>query len=173
MSNIKLLVSLLVIAFSTSIVASQERLVSNARDGRSNVRGGQIPIFKHLGLSKEQIQQIRQIDRDSRPQRREAAIRFRQAKKDLDDAIYADVLDRESVQVKLRSFLEAQAQLVKMSRMNEIAVRSVLTSDQLVRFRALRARYAKGQKKRALRQRNMNRRGRPSQRNRRPDQQRP
>src|SRR6187551_2529791 len=47
-------------------------------------------LLRQLGLSPEQIQQIRRIKMEQRPSMDEAQRRFREANRALDEAIYAD-----------------------------------------------------------------------------------
>ncbi|HMO80217.1 MAG TPA: periplasmic heavy metal sensor [Pyrinomonadaceae bacterium] len=99
-------------------------------------------ILRQLGLSDEQIRQFRAVNAEWRPVRMEAQRRFREANRDLDIAIYADVVDDALVAERLQAYQEAQAELTRVRYAEEIAVRKILTPDQLVRFREARRRFA-------------------------------
>lgn len=91
-----------------------------------------------LGLSQEQIIQIQLIRREQAPLLRDANIRQQKARIELDKVIYADTFDETAVQSSLKEFLEAQAEVTRIRLMNELAVRRVLTPEQLERFRTMR-----------------------------------
>ena len=104
-------------------------------------RDPRVMMFRQLGLSSEQIQQIRQINIDRKPVMEEAQRRYREANRALDQAIYADQVDQANVETCLKEVQLAQAEVSKIRYMNELAVRSILTPEQLVRFRDLRQRF--------------------------------
>ena len=153
MKRLNIIFALLVCVLATSFAIGQKQTFANKAD---NKKGRQIRIFRQLGLSQEQIQQIRRINQETRPRRRQAALHLRETKKDLDAAIYADVLDEKNVQTRLKTFLVAQAEVVKLNRRNEIAVRNVLTLKQISKFRKLRRTHAKNQRKRQQMRRKRN-----------------
>jgi Spy/CpxP family protein refolding chaperone len=98
-------------------------------------------FLRGLGLSNEQIQQIRQINIDRRPLMEEAQTQFREANKLLDAAIYADQVNENDVEMRLKDVQKAQAEISRIRFMTELALRRVLTPEQLVRFRELRQRF--------------------------------
>ncbi len=100
-------------------------------------------ILHQLGLSDDQIQQIRSLNIEKRPLMDEAQKRFREANRALDEAIYADQVNEADVQARLTEVQLAQAEVAKLRFMNELAVRRILTQEQLVRFRELRQRFEK------------------------------
>lgn len=108
--------------------------VSQPQDGRANA-------LRQLGLSPEQIRQIRMLNAERRPLMEAAQQRFRRANRALDEAVYADQVNESDVQSRLQEAQLAQAEVVKVRFMNELAVRRILTQDQLVRFRELRQRF--------------------------------
>lgn len=95
-------------------------------------------LLQELGLSREQIQQIRRINQERRPVMQEAARRWRQASRDLDIAIYADDSTEEQIKQLLKTAQLAQADLLKERSLTEYLIRRVLTPEQLVKFRNLR-----------------------------------
>ncbi|MFN0279695.1 MAG: Spy/CpxP family protein refolding chaperone [Pyrinomonadaceae bacterium] len=102
--------------------------------------------LKQLGLTDEQMQQIRKLK--NLTLRLEASKRLREATRLLDEAIYADYADEADIQNKLQKLHEAQAEVARLKYMNELAVRRLLTQEQLIRFRELRQRYDEMQKER-------------------------
>ena len=100
-------------------------------------------LLAELGLAPEQIQQIRRLNQERRPRIQEARRRMGEASRNLDMAIYGDVLVTEAeFQSRLKEFQAAEAEVARLRFENELAVRKVLTPEQLVRFRELRRRFA-------------------------------
>jgi len=103
-----------------------------------DVRGN---MLRQLGLTREQFQQIRRIQVERGPMMKEAQLRFREANRALDAAIYADEVNEAVVQARLKDIQIAQAEVQRLRYMNELAVRRILTPEQLVHFRELRERF--------------------------------
>ena len=99
-------------------------------------------LLAELGLSQEQVQQIRKMNQERRPLVQRAQRRLREANRDLDMAIYADNFSEADFQARLKEFQAAQAEMAQLRFEGEMSVRKVLTSDQLVKFRQLRAEFA-------------------------------
>ena len=95
-------------------------------------------LLAQLGLTREQIRQIREINQENRPQMREANQRLREANRNLDLAIYGDKADDSEVEVKLQELNAARAEVIRLRTATEFAVRKILTPDQLVKFREIR-----------------------------------
>ena len=115
----------------------QDELNPNAvvrKDGRQN-------LLMQLGLSRDQIKQLRTLNQDRRPKMEAAQTRVREATRLLDNAIYTDQLVDSDIEPKLKELQLAQADIIKLRATNEIAVRKILTLEQLVRFRELRDRF--------------------------------
>lgn len=113
------------------------------QDVRAGQQGEPKPdLMLELGLSREQIQSIRRLNADRKPVEQEARRRFQDANRELNMAIYSDTTNDENVQVRLKEFQTAQAELARIKFSNELAVRKLLTPDQLIRFRELRRRFA-------------------------------
>ena len=128
-------------AFGQSVVVPgekpQDELNPNAvvrKDGRQN-------LLMQLGLSRDQIKQLRTLNQDRRPKMEAAQIRVREATRSLDDAIYTDQLVDSDIETKLKELQLAQADIIRLRATNEIAVRKILTPEQLLRFRELRDRF--------------------------------
>lgn len=99
-------------------------------------------LLENLGLRQDQIRQIRMMNRDRKPAMDAAQQRLREANRALDVSIYGDSLDESAVQVRLKEFQAAQAEVAKIRFRSELELRKILTPEQLGRFRTLRARVA-------------------------------
>jgi len=108
-------------------------------DGQRPPDRGQ--LFRELGLSKEQFQQIRRMNQARKPIMDTAHHRLNDANRLLDEAIYADTLNEEEVQIRLKEAQAAQADMVRLRFTNELEIRKILTPEQLVKFRELRAKF--------------------------------
>lgn len=102
-------------------------------------------LLRDLGLTRDQMQQIRRINAERKPLMEEAQRRLREANKQLDDAIYADTIAEAEFQERLKTVQQAQAEVSRIRFANEFAIRRVLTSEQLVKFRDLRQRFETAQ----------------------------
>lgn len=98
-------------------------------------------MMRQLGLSRQQMQTLRRINAERRPLIEAAQDRFRFAMKQLDEAIYADTVNETDVQDRLKELQLAQAEVFRLRFMNELAIRKMLTPEQLVRFRQMRQRF--------------------------------
>ncbi|MDQ2747622.1 MAG: Spy/CpxP family protein refolding chaperone, partial [Acidobacteriota bacterium] len=96
-------------------------------------------LLQQLNLTQDQIRQIRQINRQDRPQLRAANLRLREANSNLDAAVYGDNADETDVQEKIKAVHAAHAEVVKLRTRIEFSVRKVLLPEQLARFREIRA----------------------------------
>lgn len=103
-------------------------------DARANV-------LRQIGLTPDQVLQIRRLNMERRPLMQDAQLRLRQANRGLDEAIYADVPDEVIVRQRLEEAQSAQAELIRLRSMNELAIRRILNPDQLAKFRELRQRF--------------------------------
>jgi hypothetical protein len=99
-------------------------------------------VLAQLGLSPEQVQQFRRANADHRPVMQAAQQRLREANRDLDMAIYSDTVSEEVFQTRLRAFQEAQSDVTRLRFQNELAIRRILTPDQVTRFREIRRRFS-------------------------------
>lgn len=99
-------------------------------------------LLQELGLSTEQVQAVRRINQQRKPVEQAARQRFQEAQRALNMAIYGDSVNDSDVQTKLAEFQAAQSDLARIKFTNELAVRKLLTPDQLIKFRELRRRFA-------------------------------
>lgn len=98
-------------------------------------------LLRELGLTDVQIRQLRTINEQNRPRLKTAQEKMRNAKRALDEAIYADAVDNANIELKLREFSAAESEINRIRATTELAVRNVLTPEQLTRFRELRANF--------------------------------
>ena len=138
MLKIKLLFALLFLTLGFSAVAAQN--IDNVKNQQFD-EPERPQLLRELGLRPEQIRRMKMINGENRDKMREANFRLHEARKNLDAAIYSDNADDALVETKLREFQNAQAEIAKIRVMTELAIRKILTPEQLVRFRELRARF--------------------------------
>lgn len=98
-------------------------------------------VLGQLGLTRDQIQRIRRINVERKPLMDEAQKRLKEANRALDEAIYSDQVSDTDIQAKLKEAQLAQGEVARIRFMNEFAVRRILTPEQLIRFRDLRAKF--------------------------------
>ncbi|MEO8573297.1 MAG: periplasmic heavy metal sensor [Pyrinomonadaceae bacterium] len=118
-------------------------------DGPKDERGDERRpnLLAELGLSADQLQQIGRMNQERRPHIREARRRMGDAARNLDMAIYADVVNDADVKSRLKEFQVAEAELSRLRFESELAVRKLLTPEQLVRFRELRRQFTEERRK--------------------------
>lgn len=108
---------------------------------RENQRQERPNLLRELDLTREQVQQIREINQTNRRELRAAQQKVGEARRNLDQAIYAEKADDANVQLKLREFQDAQADAARLRANIEFQIRKVLTPEQLIRFRELRQNF--------------------------------
>ena len=99
-------------------------------------------LMQQLGLSPDQLRQIREINQQRKPEIDAAQSRVRAANQALDAAIYSDNPDENDVKARLNELQQAQAEVARIRFTNEFAIRRILTPEQLGHFRELRRQYA-------------------------------
>ena len=136
----KFALAVLILAFAAFGVSAQD----GAPPEEAANFGPQRPnLLENLGLSQDQIRQIRIMNRDRKPLMESAQQRLRESNRALDQAIYGDQLDELEVQARLAAFQAAQAEVSRIRFQSEVELRKILTPDQLAKFRQLRARLAR------------------------------
>ena len=133
--------------------------VAPSQDGAPDdqTEGNRPNLFAELGLTPDQREQIRSINRERRPRMIEARMALGEAQRNLDMAIYADVVNESDVRARLKDFQTAEAELARVRFESELSIRKVLTPEQLIRFRDIRRKFAE-ERRRNGNQRRMNRR---------------
>jgi len=107
---------------------------AHSPDGRGNV-------LRELGLTREQVQDIRRINQERRSALEAAGRRLREANRAVDEAIYADTADDSLIKARLAEIQSAQSEAASLRFEKELAIRRVLTPEQLIRFRDLRRKF--------------------------------
>jgi len=144
------LYSLIVLAtlFGSVAIAQDGPPPTDMRQAVGPPQGDRKPnLLQELGLSPDQLQQIRRLNQERRPQLEAAMKRMGAANRALDDAIYSDVVNEADVAARIKEVQDAQADLSRLRFTNELEVRKLLTPDQLVRFRDLRKQFAEARAK--------------------------
>lgn len=137
----KLFFVALTMIFSFSAVNAQDEMPPENQN-RPDRRERRPNLLAELGLTQEQHRQLRRINLEKRPLVRDAQQRLREANRNLDRAIYADSVNETEIQARLKEVQSAQSELIKIRFTNELAVRRILTAEQLSKFRGLREQFA-------------------------------
>lgn len=109
-------------------------IADGAKDGRQG-------LLQQIGLTRDQFRQLRMLNQRHRPIMMAAQKRLRDATIALDQAIYADTLVEGEFETKLKEQQLAQAEVIRVRSMGELAIRKILTPEQLVKFRELRQQF--------------------------------
>ena len=133
-----LIFTALLICFSCAGIFAQN-LQQNPKNPNKNIR--QQRLLQTLGLSQDQVRQIQQINGEKRLQMDEAQMRFREATRNLDQAIYSDNAKEDEIQNHLKEVQAAQGEIVRIRFLTEFEVRKVLTPEQLNKFRQIRQQF--------------------------------
>ena len=128
--------------------------------GKRQRNVGRPKFMAALGLSPEQMKEIGRLNRERRPKMQAAQQRLRESVRALDAAIYADTVDDAEVRLRLREHQDAQSEIARLRFEGELAMRKVLSPEQLVKFREVRQRF-NAARERNQRQRRL-RRDRPA-----------
>lgn len=136
-----ILISFVLLLFVSSGVNGQDKPGDNFAP-QQNEQFVRQNFLRELGLDREQIQQIRMLNMNRAPLMQEAQKRLREANRNLDQAIYADLIDEKAIQLRLQEVQAAQSEVFKLRAMNEFEVRKILTPEQLTKFRELREKFA-------------------------------
>ncbi len=81
----------LLIFVSLTAVKAQDETMSPHFPNKKNDAQTRPNLLRQLGLTQDQIKQVRQINQANKSRMREAQERLREANRNLDQAIYADV----------------------------------------------------------------------------------
>ena len=127
---------LLTIACAAATVAQTAGEPADVRPAPA--RQGRGAVIRTLDLTPAQLGQLRSINQERRPLEQAARRRFQDAQKALNDAIYSDTATEQDFQARLAEFRSAQGDLATVRFTTEMAVRRLLTPEQLVRFRNIR-----------------------------------
>lgn len=142
---LKIILLTAILSVSANVIAQDVKTDEQPPENPAPAADNKITLLRHLGLSREQIQQIRRINEERKPHMEAAQRRVREATKLLDDAIYADDFDEREFQERLKNVQLAQAEVSRIRFSTEFAIRRVLTLEQLGKFRVLHDRFEAAQ----------------------------
>jgi len=146
--NLKHFILFATLLIFPAVFANAQDLQERPPVDRPNARP--LRLLEQLGLSRDQIQQIRRINQEKQPLMRQAQNKLRDANRDLDSAIYADNINEEEIKNRLKDVQAAQADVIKIRSMIEFEVRKVLTAEQLAKFRKLREEFTRQMEERRM-----------------------
>lgn len=92
-----------------------------------------------LNLTSDQALQIRRIYADLREERQAANFRMRTAQRALTEAIQAPAPDEALIEQRSKELADAQSNTIRLRSLTEARILQVLTQDQRVKLRQLRA----------------------------------
>jgi Spy/CpxP family protein refolding chaperone len=150
----KLALSLFAITLFAGGSLAQERMP----DPQATPQEEKPNLLQQLGLTPDQMREVRQLNQQRKPLVDEAQRRFREANQALDAAIYADNVDENEVKARLSELQQAQAEIARIRFTNELAIRRILSPEQLGRFRELRRQFAEATRN-AIKERRQERMG--------------
>jgi Spy/CpxP family protein refolding chaperone len=139
--NLKSLIIFACLLIFLPVFANAQDLQDRPNNDRPNIQPRR--LFEQLGLSREQIQQIRRINQEKQPLMRAAQEKLKEANRALDLAIYADTPNEEEVRNRLKEVQAAHAEVIRIRTVMEFEVRKVLTAEQLAKFKTLQAEFMK------------------------------
>ena len=156
-----LLAALFLSACVSGVRAQDENATEQTPDARREARRrgveGAAGLLRALNLSPEQRAQIAQIRRETEPQGRLLGARLRQARRALDEAIYAANPDERLVEERTREVAAAQAAVMRLRTFTELKIRRVLSPEQLDAFRRLQRRTPAARRRNMLERRRQER----------------
>jgi Spy/CpxP family protein refolding chaperone len=113
---------------TTDVVQQQQQQMNNVEQ-----------MLGPLNLTSDQAQQIRRIYADLREERQAANLRMRTAQRALSEAIQSPTPDEALIERRSKEVADAQATTIRLRSLTEARILQVLTQDQRVKLRQLRA----------------------------------
>lgn len=151
---LSLILTIFFIGFSFSTAAAQDE-ISEQNVPRQQLNQKRRPkLLDQLNLTPVQIQEIRRLNAEKKPLLRAAQDRLRQANQNLDKTVYADNVNEADIETNLKEVHQAQAELTNIRLLNELAVRKILTGEQITKFRQLREQFNQKTNNRQIERRN-------------------
>ena len=105
-----------------------------------NAQANQLPDFRLLNLTPDQIQKIREINIGLKDERQAANFKLRQAQRALADAVESPTPNEDLIAQRSREVAEAQANTIRLRSVTEARILQVLTPEQRIRLRDMRQR---------------------------------
>jgi Spy/CpxP family protein refolding chaperone len=115
-------------------------IAQTPQDPQSNVApvGGAPNLLEQLHLTPDQVQKIRQIQRQTREEQAAIGDHLREANRALEEALDAETLDENLIEQRVQALSAAQNAQMRMRIQREVRIRRVLNSQQLAIWRDLR-----------------------------------
>jgi Spy/CpxP family protein refolding chaperone len=117
-------------------------------------QGNQFADLRLLNLTPDQIQRIRAINFELKDERQAANLRLRQARRALSEAVESPTPNEPLISQRSREVAEAQSNTIRLNSLAEARILQVLTPEQRVRVREMRARNQALQTERQRQRRN-------------------
>jgi Spy/CpxP family protein refolding chaperone len=93
-----------------------------------------------LNLTQDQVRRIRMINAELRDERQAANFRLRMAQRALGEAIQSTTPDETLIAQRSKEVADAQANTIRLRSVTEARILQVLTPEQRVKLREMRAR---------------------------------
>ena len=139
----RLILLILISVSAVGVAIAQDNPPPDRGRARPDMRRDDRPNpLRMLGLTPDQTQQIRRMNQARKPEMDRAGLRLRLATRALDETIYADNVDENAFQTRLKEFQAAQAEMARLRFTGELGVRKVLTPEQLAKFLQFRRRFS-------------------------------
>jgi Spy/CpxP family protein refolding chaperone len=106
----------------------------------TGAQANQLPDFRLLNLTPDQIQKIREINIGLKDERQAANFKLRQAQRALAEAVESPTPNEDLIAQRSREVAEAQANTIRLRSVTEARILQVLTPEQRMRLRDMRQR---------------------------------
>ena len=106
--------------------------------GNQFVENRQPNLLQQLNLTKDQIQQLRVVNREWQPRLQKSQRDFKTAQLELDEAIYLEETNDEIIKTKMDAVNATHSEMIRTRTMLQTLIRKILTKEQMGRFRQLR-----------------------------------
>ncbi len=103
-------------------------------------QANQLPDFRMLNLTPDQIQKIREINMGLKDERQAANLKLRQAQRALAEAVESPTPNEDVIARRSSEVAEAQANTIRLRSLTEARILQVLTPEQRMRLREMRQR---------------------------------
>lgn len=147
----------LLLALSVALAPAQvrkrpqgnQRQLPAERPGRAQPMLGNRPIpmnlLRRIGITQEQLRQIRQIRRENDDRIVAVGRRLREARRALEQAMASEPFDEALVKRRAEELAEAQAEAIRLHAEIRAQIRKVLTPEQVNRLVELEREYRQRQ----------------------------
>lgn len=134
--NVIVRMTLPIIVAALFVVAATNVSAQSPQEQPSPV--GAADLIPDLHLTPDQLQRIRQIQRETKDERAAIGQRLRESNRALEDALDAETLDESLIEQRMQAVATAQSAQMRMRIQTEVRIRRVLNPEQLAIWRELR-----------------------------------